>query len=47
MVAGRSFMDGTSRLSRLNETVFDLVSGGFVGWSFKRELSEMYFSICS
>ena len=46
-LGGRSFVDGISRLCRLNETVFDLVSGGFVGWSFKRELSEKYFSICS
>ena len=35
-------MDGSSKFSRLNETVFDLVSGGFVGWSFKSELSKRF-----
>ena len=32
---GRLSVDGTFRLSRLNETDFDLVSGGFLVWSLK------------
>ena len=35
-------MDGSSKFSRLNETVVDLVSGGFVGWRFKSELSKRF-----
>ena len=40
-----SFVDGMSGLSRQNETDFDLVIVGFLGWSRNEELSEKCFFI--